>query len=362
MIRGALRRLDILEGMSDVIGAHLVGSINFDDAEATMRTAATLLGDHLKRIPDGEVGERFHWIAFQPDRLAQADGIERIGDTPIRVRMLDLRPIRIADGVDPADLVLPALGYAEAALNSWQVFSRLKSEGVIPEATRFQVSLPTPLGVVGSFVRAEDRAAFEPVYEAALAAELDTILASIPHEQLAIQWDAAVEFAILEGLSFAGTRYEWFDDIWNGTSGRLARQIDRVPGDVEVGVHLCYGDVAEAHFVEPTNTEILTRFTNLVVAAASRPLTWVHLPVPIERDDSAYFAALEGLAIPEDTELYLGLVHREDGAEGAARRLEAASRHVFRDFGVATECGFGRAPEGAAVPLFEAHRAVTAAW
>lgn len=52
------------------VGAHLVGSINFDDAETTIRTAAEHLGDRLKRIPDGEVGERFHWIAFQPGRLA----------------------------------------------------------------------------------------------------------------------------------------------------------------------------------------------------------------------------------------------------------------------------------------------------
>ncbi|MBL3698626.1 hypothetical protein [Leucobacter luti] len=348
--------------MTQPQGAHLVGSINFDDAETTMRTAAAELGGHLKRIPDGEVGERFHWIAFQPGRLAQSEGIEQVGDTPIPLRMLDLRPVRIAEGTDPASLVLAPLGYAEAALESWETFAALKREGVIPAGTRFQVALPTPLGVIGSFVRAEDRAAFEPVYEAALAAELDQILAAIPHAELAIQWDAALEFAILEQTSYAGTRYEWFDDAWAGTSERLARQIDRVPAAVEVGVHLCYGDVAERHFVEPSDTAHLTRFANLVAAAAQRPLTWLHLPVPIERDDAAYYAPLAELALPEETELYLGLVHREDGATGAERRIAAAREHVTREFGVATECGFGRAPEGTTVPLFEAHRAVAAAW
>ncbi|WP_243752552.1 hypothetical protein [Leucobacter ruminantium] len=345
------------------IGAHLVGSINFDDAETTMRTAAEHLGDRLKRIPDGEVGERFHWIVFQADRLGQADGIERVGDTPIPLRMLDMRQVRLADGVRAEDLDLPPLGYADAALDSWAVFARLKREGVVPAGTRFQVSLPTPLGVVGSFVRAEDRAEFEPVYERALAAELDRILTEIPHDEVAIQWDAALEFAMLEGqTSFTGQPYEWFDDVWAGTAERLARQIDRVPADVEVGVHLCYGDVAEKHFVEPRDAEHLTRFANLVVERARRDLTWLHLPVPIERDDDAYFEPLERLAIPAETELYLGLVHREDGAEGAERRIAAARRHVSRTFGVATECGFGRAPEGTTVPLFEAHRAVTASW
>ena len=348
--------------MSRVRGAHLVGSINFDEAEHTMRAAAAGLGEHLRRIPDGEVGERFHWIAFQPGRLAVTPGIERVGDTPIPLRTLDLRPVRIADGVEAAELELAPLGYAEAALASWEIFARLKREGVIPEATRFQVSLPTPLGVVGSFVRAEDRAAFEPVYEAALAGELDEILAAIPHAELAVQWDAALEFAILEGAQPAGRSPEWFDDVWAGTSERLARQIDRVPADVEVGVHLCYGDVAEKHFIEPGDTANLVRFANLVVEAAERDLDWLHLPVPIERDDDAYFAPLASLALPERTELYLGLVHREDGAAGAARRIEAAQRHAGRDFGVATECGFGRAPEGTTEGLFDAHRAVAAAW
>lgn len=344
-------------------GCHLVGSINFDDVETTLRTAAEHLGDRLKRIPDGEVGERFHWIVFQADRLGRAAGVERVGDTPIPLRMLDMRQVRLADGVRASELELPPLGYAEAAIESFAIFDRLQREGVISAQTRFQVSLPTPLGVIGSFVRAEDRAEFEPVYEAALARELEVIISEIPHGRLAIQWDAALEFAMLEGqTSFTGLPYEWFDDVWGGTSLRLARQIDRVPADVEVGVHLCYGDVAEKHFVEPADTGKLVRFANLVVQAAHRPLSWVHLPVPIERDDEAYFRALSGLKIPEETELYLGLVHREDGVEGAERRIAAAQQQVSRPFGVSTECGFGRSPEGTTVPLFEAHRAVAAAW
>ncbi|GAA1328302.1 hypothetical protein GCM10020360_06080 [Nonlabens tegetincola] len=339
-----------------------MGSINFDDAETTLRVAAEQLGDRLRRIPDGEVGERFHWILFQADVLGQAAGIERVGDTPIPLRMLDIRPVRLAEGVDAASIELPPLGYAAAARESWEVFERLQRDGVIAEHTRFQVSLPTPLAVVASLVAAPDRAAFEPVYEAALARELDEILATIPHDKLAIQWDAALEFAIIEGVTGHAGAFEWFDDVWAGTTERLARQLDRVPAGVEAGVHLCYGDVAEKHFVEPADTEQLTRFANRVLELTARPLTWLHLPVPIERDDAAYFAPLARLQLPVESELYLGLVHREDGAEGAERRIAAAQAHVSRDFGVATECGFGRAPEGTTVPLFEAHRRVALAW
>ncbi|WP_233121021.1 hypothetical protein [Tersicoccus sp. Bi-70] len=199
-------------------GAHLVGSITLPDAESTFRAAVEHLGDRLRRIPDGEVGDRFHWIAFQPDRLGSAAGLERVGDAPVRVKHLDVRPLRIAPGVDPATLRLPPLGYAEAALDSWEVFHRLQDEDVIPAGTRFQVSLPTPAAVVGAFVVPEDRAAFEPVYESALTAELEQILAAIPHESLAIQWDTAVEFGLIESGGYedryGGAFRSWFGDVW----------------------------------------------------------------------------------------------------------------------------------------------------
>ncbi|WEG09236.1 hypothetical protein PU630_01355 [Microbacterium horticulturae] len=343
--------------MTQPQGAHLVGSVNFDDAETTIRRAAGILGDRLKRIPDGECGPRFHWIMFQPDVLGQAEGVERVGDEPRMLRMLDARPLRVTDGVDPASIKFPPLGYAAAAEESYAVFRRLRDEGVVPEGTRFQVSLPTPLAVVGAFFPEDQRAAIEPVYRSAMYRELDEILAAIPHEDLAIQWDNAVEFGMIEGVS---AKPWWEGDAWEGLAARSAEQADRVPADVEVGFHLCYGDVAEKHFVEPKDAANLVRFANMLVAASTRGIDWIHLPVPIERDDDAYFVPLDGLQIG-DAELYLGLVHREDGAEGAQRRIDVARKHV-PVFGVATECGIGRAPEGTTDDILRTHAAVAAAW
>lgn len=344
-------------------GAHLVGSINLDTAEETMRLAARVLGAHLKRIPDGEVGERFHWIAFQAGRLARNEGIDHVGDEPRLVRGVDFRPVALAEGVQPEDLTLGPLGYADAATSSFEVFSRLQREGVIPASTKFQVSLPTTLGVVGSFVIPEHRERFEPVYEAALLRELAEIHAAIPHELLAVQWDVALEFAHIEGAGYGAPSATWYsEDVWEATTTRLARHIDAVPETVDVGVHLCYGDVGERHFVEPKDTANLVRFAQLVLQHAARPLTWLHIPVPIERSDDAYFAPLASLELPTSTELYLGLVHREDGVSGASARIAAAQRTLDRDFGVATECGFGRAPEGTTENLFETHREVAAPW
>jgi hypothetical protein len=342
-----------------VQGAHLTGSVNLPDTETVFRDAIGTLGGRLRRLPDGETGDRFHWIIFQADLIGQADGIARVGDEPMLLRGLDMRPLRFADGVDPSTVVLPKLDYARVALESYATFTKLRTEGVIPAGVRFQVSLPTPLAVVVAMVREEDRPAFEPLYEKALFAELEEILASIPHEDLAIQWDTAVEFGLIEAASY-GTDYGAafsapFDDLWGGLRERAARQASAVPEDVELGFHLCYGDAGEKHFVEPTDTANLVKYAELLFEVSPRPITWIHLPVPIERDDDAYYEPLRSLTLPSGTELYLGLVHREDGVEGAQRRIATASRFV-EEFGVGTECGIGRAPDGTVQGILETHR------
>lgn len=350
--------------MTQPQGAHLVGSVNYDNAETTMRTAITELGGRLKRLPDGEVGKRFHWIMFQPDVLGQAEGIERVGDTPIIIGAgLDARPLRLAPGVTAENLDLPPLGYAAAAIESYAVFTRLRDEGVIPAGVRFQVSLPTPVAVISSFFSGDDRHTIEDVYRDALLREVDEIADAIPHTDLAIQWDVASEMGIIERASGYGSLMEawWEGDPFDGLVARLAHLIDVIPADIEVGVHLCYGDVGEKHFVEPTDTRNLTRFANAVTAAATRDLTWLHLPVPIDRDDETYFAPLRDLTLGSDTELYLGLVHREDGVDGAQRRIAAAQTQVEK-FGVATECGIGRAPAGTTEGIFRTHAEVATAW
>lgn len=358
-VRPAAGRLPRVTTTSPAVrGAHLVGSVNLPDAETVLRTVGAHLGDRLKRIPDGEVGERFYWVQFQTARLDRVEGLSRIPVEPFYLReVFDGRPFRLDEGVSADDLVFPDLGYADAALDSYAVFRRLRDEGVIAPGTRFQVSLPTPAGVVGPFVVPEDRAALEPAYERALLSELQRIVDGIPHEDLAIQWDTAVEFALLEGRMPS-----WFgDDVLAGVVERAARQAAAVPADVQVGYHLCYGDVEEQHFVQPADAGHLADVLRGILATAPRRVDWVHLPVPIERDDAAYFAPLAEVAVPEGTELYLGLLHHEDGVEGALRRADAAATAVSA-FGVGTECGFGRGPSERTPALLDLHAAVATAW
>jgi hypothetical protein len=97
----------------------------------------------------------------------------------------------------------------------------------------------------------------------------------------------------------------------------------------------------------------MVEMTNAVSAGVRRPIQFIHLPVPKPRADDAFFAPLAGLKLQPETELYLGLVHRDDAA-GNAARLTAARRHARVD-GVATECGMARGDPALFPALLEAH-------
>ncbi len=87
-------------------------------------------------------------------------------------------------------------------------------------------------------------------------------------------------------------------------------------------------------------------------------INWIESQSPVfEQHDDAYFAPLQGLAVRPETRLYLGLIHFSDGVEGSRRRLAAASK-VVEDFGLATECGFGRRAPETIPQLLKIHAAV----
>lgn len=323
--------------------ALLVGSVNLPSPEDVFRAVVTYAGDVVSRIPDGETDARNDWIVAQVpvlDRQAQLEPGEPFVN-PYRTHPR----WKIRERVSPEEIQLGSLGYADAALESYAVFTRLKQEGVILADTRFQVSLPTPYGVVGVFIDPVDAERFEPVYERHLLAEIARILEAVPVGELAVQWDVAVEMIALQGVWETYVK----GDLLSGFAERIARVVDAIPAGSEAGVHLCYGDSGGRHFVEPTDTADLAALSAGVFGATKRQIDWLHLPVPIERDDDAYFEPLDSLRLPSETTLYLGLLHKEDGIEGARRRIAAAQSHVA-DFGVGTECGMARDATPSEIP------------
>lgn len=330
---------------------HLVGSMNLPSAETAMSLAASRLGDALLRLPDGEPGPRRGWIFYQRPMFTHHRQLAPDEGTGGQPDVMSRRKVR--DGVDPADIEFPELGYAREATTSYRWFAQAKADGRVSSDTRFQVSLPTPWGVCMSALYPSAMAAVEPAYEAAMLREVEAITAAIPDSELAIQWDVCLEMLLYDGRVFP---LDWDDAAFRT---RFARLTAAVPEAVHAGVHLCYGDYDGKHTVEPIDGSRLTELANLVTDSSARPLQWLHMPVPIERDDDAYFAPFSGLRLDPATEVFLGLIHLEDGVEGARRRMAAASKHVS-SFGVATECGIGRVhPTDEVEAIFDLHATLT---
>jgi hypothetical protein len=332
---------------------HLVGSIPLPDAETVFRTLSSAVGPHLVRVPDGETGIRRTWIRFLQDVLADNPGIEVARDVPpFRFVQWDgklireIPRLRLKRGLPP-DPASFKTGYADMAIESWGVFQRLQKAGVIPDRVKFQVSLPTPIAPVYNNMLPVDRPGILPPLTHHMIGEVARIAAAVPHDRLSVQWDVCQEVLAWEGYYDKGPI-----DFRKETIDILSVIGDAVPAGVELGYHLCYGSPADEHLVQPKDTGIMVDMTNAIAAGVRRPIQFVHMPVPKNRTDNAYFAPLAGLKL-SNTELYLGLVHHDD-AEGDKARLAAARRHVRVD-GISTECGMARGDPTRLPGLLAAH-------
>lgn len=334
--------------------AHLVGSMNLDTAEEVFRTVSRCSGHTVRRIPDGETGPRRGWIFHQLPRMAANPALEQ--GPPVPNRYMTVPAYQLKAGISP-DSVQFDLGFGTTAVESYPVFARLKREGVIDRNAKFQVAIPTQLAVLGNFISPADQPRLTPVFERQLAEEIRLLCKAVPATELAIQWDVATELAVMEGI--IQSQYDT-----EGLLEQVSRMAAMVPDEVELGFHLCYGDAPLGpggkgqHFVQPKDATNLVRVANGISRRVSRPISFMHMPVPIDRDDDAYFAPLAQMRLHPETKLFLGVIHHEDGKEGAARRIAAASRYVS-GFGVATECGMLNKPRESIEALLTLQRDIT---
>ena len=142
-------------------------------------------------------------------------------------------------------------------------------------------------------------------------------------------------------------------DYKKQTFDMLGRLGDAVPEGVEMGYHLCYGSPRDEHLVQPKDSAILVEMMNGIGAATRRRIDFLHIPVPRDRADDAYYAPIRDLERPPGTKLYLGLLHHDDDA---GDRSASTRRGACGDFGLSAECGWGRTEPGRLPGLLKGHR------
>ena len=317
---------------------HFVGSIGLDTVQDVFHTCGTLLGERLERIPDGEPGGRRLWCSWQIP-LLRANPFFKVANPGQGGAIFG--PLKLADDVEPGQVRFGELGYAREARASYQDFLEAKRKGEVAAKTRFQVSIPTPFACLyGQFVP-EAYPIAEKAYTEAMIREVAALCDAIPHRDLCIQWDVCFEMVIWDGSS---EFWKWQLPGENKSEiiSRLKMISDPIPPDVELGFHLCYGDLDAQHFFNPKDARAMVEIINAISSAISRPIAYFHLPVPIDRSDDAFFEPLDDLKLKPGTEIFLGVVHAKDGEEGLRRREHAAQKHL-PNFGIATECGIARA-------------------
>jgi hypothetical protein len=336
---------------------HLVGSVPLANAHDVFVAVSAALGPRLRRIPDGETGERSDWIAHLEPIFANHPALEKSDEVfrlhasaPGRTRY------RLRPGAAAKDVTFGNLLYADTALRSYEVFARLKQQGTIPPHCRFQVDLVPAHSVIWLFLQDDLHRALDPVYNDAVRREIDKLARAIPHDQLAIQFDvASAVFARLqrnEPNAYGRNRTEMLE-----TFGKILVDLaDRVPAGVELMFHFCYGDSNHRHVVEPVDMGDMVDLANYISREIARPIELIHMPVPRDRSDDAYFEPLRQLELAPATQLCLGLVHHTDGIAGTRRRLATAEKYV-QNFAIATECGFGRRPVETIPELLRIHAA-----
>jgi hypothetical protein len=338
--------------------ALLTGSVPLYSAQEVINYCGGGLGDVAVGIPDGEVGDRSLWIIFQAYRIF--DGHPQLVTTQRPQPSYNWRP----SGLDDMwlfsvrdrreNLTFDDLQYARNAEESYKVFEAAKAAGTVPANARFQVRLPLPeSGCSWFFPDVDDLGMVVPAYEAALHRELRRILDIVSGSELTIQWDVCWEVLDIEG-AFPWTlpgksAFERFADA----CGRMSANI---PEEVLLGYHFCYADLGHRHMMEPVDLSLSVRMSNAAAENSGRRVDFTHMAVPINRDDKQYFAPLAELHHP-GPKVFLGLIHYSDGLDGAMRRAAVASEFL-PDFGVATECGWGRRPAWQVPELITLHRRV----
>lgn len=327
-------------------------------AAEVFETVGAALGPRIKRLPDGETGARGDWITWLEPVFAEHPAFVKSGEF-FRVHASGTGRERytLRAGVQPADVRFDNLFYADIAKQSYADFKRLKEAGKIPAGTKFQVDLVPAHSVIWLFLVDALHAPIDPLYNDAVKREVDKIATTIPHDELAIQFDvASAVFARLERnepSSYGRSKAEMQEAFAN----IVVDLGNRVPRDVDLLYHLCYGDSNHRHVIEPTDMGDMVEFANRVSRQIARPIQLIHMPIPRNRADDAYFEPLRRLKLRPETELCLGLVHHTDGVEGTKKRLATAKKYAT-NFSVGTECGFGRRDPRTIPKLLRIHAAV----
>jgi hypothetical protein len=325
------------------------GSLPCETAEQSFRIFGGALGQWLDYMPDGEVGTRRYWIDGLAYRVFTAHpDIETI-KWPARENGVeqwwprgrhDEFGFRVKPGVSKVKFGDPGwrLGFARDAINSYALFRCMKQEGVIPKHVRFQVCMPLTYSGLAYFFSEGDLPKIVDGLTESFRDEVAKMVEMIPNDDLAIQWDLAIEQKDVETLLEQGD-FAAAQKIADRDCMPARTVCSEIPGEVHLGYHMCFGTLVGWPSRQPPDMTGSILLANAAVAASGRRVDFLHFPTLGSADD-AFFAPLTNLKA-NGAKIYMGTIHHLHGPDGPRRQIETITKFL-PDFGVSAPCGFGR--------------------
>jgi hypothetical protein len=217
----------------------------------------------------------------------------------------------------------------------------MKKDGTIPQRVRFQVAIPLTYSAVRYFFPDEDVEKVVPGFTEALRAEVAKIVEMIPNDDLAIQWDLAIENRLVDvALEQGGP------EAARKEAARVCAPAHDVcawlPKNVHLGHHMCFGTLSGWPSRQPATLEGAVTLSNAAVDASGRQVEFLHIPTLGTAED-VFFAPLKQLK-HDGAHVYMGAIHHLHGSKGIRPQLETIKKYLPK-FGIGAPCGFGRSPD-----------------
>lgn len=316
--------------------AHLVGSVPAEDADGAMALASEHLGEALRWVPDGETGERHHWIVHIVESMRRHPDLEiaREGDWSDydRVPVFKVRRghrLR-ADSLD--------FGHVAAFEQSRPAFERVRGDRPLS----FQVGIPGDLDMAFFVLGPKGAPLHRRAFRGATLDEIRRIHAR-GGDDVVFQLEVPFE---LVAVARAPARLRPLAARVLG--GGIARLAAESPAGARFGVHLCLGDMNHKALVDMADMSAVVALANAVAACwpDGRALEFVHAPFagasqPPPRDD-AYYAPLGRLRLPGRTRFVAGFAYEHQPLDEQAALLAVIERAYGARVDVSAACGLGR--------------------
>jgi hypothetical protein len=344
--------------------AHLVGSLPFSDEETAMRLALETLGPRLVTLPDPEVGrktdrhpngERLGWVqwiierfednpAFEMTKVPRYD--EHTGlwsDYRSMARFhVDVPPHELRRHLD--------FGLFEYFEGSYATFRRLREEYGF-DHLRFQFGIPgaLALGILGLGTLQGFR--YRQVIDDQLVEECNRIC-RLAGEDVVLQLELPVELGVVLQTPAPLRR-----TVARVVTQWITRFVGRLLPNARVGIHVCFGDLANRPYRRADDTGPLVVFFKELLRTwpPRRALEYLHIPLAMANDApplvEEFYRPLRMLSVPEETRIIAGLVHESWDDEDHWNILSIVEEQVRRPVGVSASCGLGRRSPEVAMAL-----------